>query len=106
VCIALLASAERGFASDRIRKDSAPLSELSRLAASRFPNLTHAELALLEFADIGNLNHGEFAAAGPSPNPLDASNDPKDAATWTRDRNIHGGRTRTRKANGRSSGSG
>ena len=88
MCIALLASAERGFASDRIRKDSAPLSELSRLAASRFPNLTHAELALLEFADIGNLNYGEFAAAGPSPNPLDPNNDPKDAATWTRDRDI------------------
>jgi hypothetical protein len=65
-----------------------PRSELSRLAASKFPDLTHAELALLEFADIGNLNHGEFAVAGPSPNPLDKSNDPQDAANWTRDRNI------------------
>ena len=88
VCITLLASTERGFAADRIQKDSAHLSELSRLAASRFPNLTHAELALLEFADIGNLNHGEFAVAGPSANPLDPSNDPKDAASWTRDRDI------------------
>jgi hypothetical protein len=88
VCITLLASTERGFAADRIHEGSAPLSELSRLAASKFPNLTHAELALLEFVDIGNLNHGEFAVAGPSPNPLDPSNDPKDAATWTRDRDI------------------
>ena len=64
------------------------LSELSRLAAAKFPNLTHAELALLEFADIGNLNHGELAVAGLSKDPLDPSNDPKDAAAWTRDRNI------------------
>jgi len=86
--MALLASTEGGFASDRMQKGPAGVSELSRLAASKFPDLTHAEFALLEFADIGNLNHGEFAVAGASPNPLDASNDPKDAATWTRDRNI------------------
>ena len=84
----MLASVAPGFASDRMQRGPEPRSELSRLAASRFPNLTHAELALLEFADIGNLNHGEMAVAGPSPNPLDPNNDPKDAATWTLDRNI------------------
>src|SRR5579864_5902338 len=87
-CITLLASVAPGFASDRTQRGPEPRSELSRLAASKFPDLTHAELALLEFADIGNLNHGEFAVAGPSPNPLDKSNDPQAAANWTRDRNI------------------
>ncbi len=79
---------ERGFASERKHSGPAAVSELSRLAASKFPNLTHAELALLEFADIGNVNHGELAVAGPSENPMDPSNDPKDATSWTRDRDI------------------
>src|SRR5258708_5491478 len=86
--ITLLASVERGFASERKHSGPAAVSELSRLAASKFPNLTHAELALLEFADIGNVNHGELAVAGPSENPMDPSNDPKDATSWTRDRDI------------------
>ncbi len=86
--ITLLSSAARGFASDRRQSVQPAPSELSRLAAVQFPNLSHAELALLDFADIGNLNHGEFAVAGPSKDPLDPSNDPKDAAAWTRDRDI------------------
>jgi len=88
VCIALLSSAARGFASDRKQSVPPALSELSWLAAAKFPSLTHAELALLEFAEIGNLNHGELAVAGLSKDPLDPSNDPKDAAAWTRDRDI------------------
>jgi hypothetical protein len=88
VCITLLSSATRGFASDRRQSVPPAISELSRLAAAKFPNLTHAELALLEFADIGNLNHGELAVAGSSTNPADPSNDPKDAAGWPQDRDI------------------
>ena len=86
-CFSLLANA-RGFAADRMQRGPAPLSELTRLTASKFLNLTHAELALLEFADIGNLNHGDMAVAGSSPNPSDPSNDPKDAGSWTHDRDI------------------
>jgi hypothetical protein len=72
-------------AAQAAQTDSTPLI---RLAASKFPNLTKAERALLEFADVGNLNRGEWAAAGPNQNPLDASNDPKDANKWTHDRDI------------------
>ena len=53
-----------------------------RLAAAKFSNLTNAELAFLEFADIGNLNHGDLAAHGPSHNPMDPSNDPKVSVEW------------------------
>ena len=67
------------------RMDSTPLT---KLASARFPKLTHAEVALLEYVDLGNLNRGEWAVAGPSQNPLDPSNDPKDAASWTQDRDI------------------
>jgi hypothetical protein len=67
---------------------SASDSSLVKLASARFANLTRAERALLEFVDVGNLNRPEWAAAGPSQNPLDPSNDPKDATNWTRDRNI------------------
>lgn len=58
------------------------------LAAAKFPNLTHAERALLELADKGNLNRGEFAIAGNSAEPLDPSNDPAHAAEWSHDRDI------------------
>ena len=76
--LALLA-AGTAFASD---------SSLVKLASARFPKLTHAEVALLEFVEVGNFNRPEWAAAGPSQNPLDPSNDPKDAASWTHDRDI------------------
>jgi hypothetical protein len=65
--------------------DSTPLI---RLATSKFPELTKAERALLEFADVGNLNRGEWAAAGPSQKPLDPTNDPARAASWAEARNI------------------
>jgi hypothetical protein len=58
------------------------------LAAAKFPNLTRAERALLELADKGNLNRGEFAIAGTSAKPLDPSNDPAHAAEWSHDRDI------------------
>jgi hypothetical protein len=61
---------------------------LIALAAAKFPNLTQAERALLEFADIDNLDRGEWASGGTSADPLDASNDPKDADTWPHDRDL------------------
>jgi len=61
---------------------------LLRLAAVAFPNLTHAERAMLEFAQAGNVDRGEFAQAGLSANPKDPSNDPKGADEWSKDREI------------------
>src|SRR5258708_6587739 len=78
-----LASPSR--AAQQLPMESSPLT---KLASARFPKLTHAEVALLEYVDLGNLNRGEWAVAGPSQNPLDPSNDPKDAATWPQDRDV------------------
>jgi hypothetical protein len=39
-------------------------SPLVKLAGAKFPNLTHAERALLEYADRTNLQRGNFAVAG------------------------------------------
>src|SRR5215471_12769424 len=50
--------------------------DLVRLAAAKFPSLTHAERAMLEFAQAENVERGEFAQAGLSTNPNDPSNDP------------------------------
>ena len=61
---------------------------LVRLAAVSFPNLSHAERALLDYADISNADRGEFAVAGVSAIPLDPSNDPSGAAEWSHDRDI------------------
>ena len=61
---------------------------LVKLAAARFPNLTRAERALLDYADISNADRGEFAVAGLSAIPLDPSNDPSGAAEWSHDRDI------------------
>lgn len=64
---------------------------LVNLAARRFPNLTHAERALLDYADVSNAERGEFAVAGVSAIPLDPSNDPSGAAEWSHDRDIRAG---------------
>jgi hypothetical protein len=61
---------------------------LVKLAAARFPNLTRAERALLNYADVSNAGRGEFAVAGVSAIPLDPSNDPSGAAEWSHDRDI------------------
>jgi hypothetical protein len=53
-----------------------------------FPNLTRAERAMLEFAQAGNVDRGEFAQAGLSANPHDPSNDPKGEDEWSKDREI------------------
>jgi hypothetical protein len=62
--------------------------ELLRLAESEFPNLTRAERALLEFADIKNHVRGEFAFAGASTVPADPSNDPEHADQWDAQRSV------------------
>jgi len=64
---------------------------LVKLAAARFPNLTRAEHALLNYADVSNGERGEFAVAGISAIPLDPSNDPSGAAQWSHDRDIRAG---------------
>jgi hypothetical protein len=64
---------------------------LVRLAATKFPNLTHADRALLEFVDKSSINRGEFAIAGTSAAPLDPINDPAHASEWPHDRDIRAG---------------
>ena len=61
---------------------------LAKLASAKFPNLTRAERALLDYADVSNADRGEFAVAGLSAIPLDPSNDPSAAAEWSHDRDI------------------
>jgi hypothetical protein len=46
---------------------------------------------VLEFADVGNVERGEFAVAGISANPADPSNDPAHADKWDVQRNIRAG---------------
>jgi hypothetical protein len=67
---------------------SASNSPLVKLAASRFPNLTHAERALLEYAQAGNVDRGRVAVAGTSSTLEDPSNDPKHAEKWGKEREI------------------
>jgi len=64
---------------------------LVNLAAARFPNLTRAERALLNYADVSNGERGEFAVGGLSAIPLNPSNDPSGAAEWSHDRDIRAG---------------
>src|SRR5260370_33383239 len=61
---------------------------LIKLAASKFPDLTKAERAMLWFSDVENVNRGEIAVAGSSANPADPSNGPAHADTWSNDRDI------------------
>lgn len=63
-------------------------SRLVALAAAKFPNLTHAERAMLWFSDIENIGRGDTAFAGPSTKPDDPSNDPKGAEKWDHQREI------------------
>ncbi len=55
---------------------------------AKFRTLTRAERAVLEFADVGNIDRGQFAVAGISTNPADPSNDPAHADKWDVQRNI------------------
>jgi hypothetical protein len=66
----------------------APDVPLVKLALAKFHVLTPAERALLEFADISNLDRGQWATAGTSADPLDPSNDPGDADKWPHDRDV------------------
>jgi hypothetical protein len=61
---------------------------LVALAARQFPNLTRAERAMLDYVDVNNTSRGEFAVAGPSPNPADPSNDPSRADKWGTQRRV------------------
>ena len=67
------------------RMDSTPLT---KLASARFSNLTRAERALLEHADVKNVGRAEYAAGGSSSNPNDSSNDPAYASQWGPQREI------------------
>jgi hypothetical protein len=58
------------------------------LARIKFSNLTPAELALLRFVGANPAEAGGFAAAGPSVNPDDPSNDPAHAEEWSKDREV------------------
>jgi hypothetical protein len=61
---------------------------LTKLASASFSNLTSAERALLEHADVKNIRRAEYAASGPSSNPHDPSNDPANASQWGPQREI------------------
>jgi len=63
-------------------------SRLIALAAAKFPDLTHAERAMLWFSDIENVGRGDIAFAGPSTKRDDPSNDPKNAEKWDHQREI------------------
>ena len=63
-------------------------SPLTKLAASKFRNLTRCERAVLENADLKTTRHGPPAACGPSSKFEDPSNDPKNAATWDHQRDL------------------
>ena len=63
-------------------------SPLVKLASARFSKLTRAERALLEHAYVKNVGRADYAICGPSANPDDASNNPKDAAKWDPQREI------------------
>lgn len=63
-------------------------SKLVAFAASAFPNLTRAEIALLKQADVKNVGRTEYAASGSSSNPNDSSNDPANASQWGPQREI------------------
>jgi hypothetical protein len=63
-------------------------SPLTKLAASKFRNLTRCERAVLENADLKTTRHGQPAACGPSSKFEDPSNDPKNAATWEHQRDL------------------
>jgi hypothetical protein len=58
------------------------------MASQLFPGMTWAERAMLVYADVANTDRGQFAICGPSADPADPSNDPKDAAKWTHDRDV------------------
>jgi hypothetical protein len=70
------------------QNDVATSSRLIALAATKFPNLTRAERAMLWFSDIENIARGDTAFAGPSTNPNVPSNDPKGAEKWDHQREI------------------
>jgi hypothetical protein len=61
---------------------------LVELARGNFANLSKSELALLRFAGANPAPGGGFAAAGPSSNPDDPSNEPAHADEWSKDREV------------------
>ncbi|HEV2171849.1 MAG TPA: hypothetical protein VGR40_12920, partial [Candidatus Binatus sp.] len=70
------------------QKSSPDNSRLIALAAARFPNLTHAERAMLWYSDADNVDRGEIAVAGPSSSREDSSNDPAHGREWEKQREI------------------
>jgi hypothetical protein len=84
VCAKLCAAADSKLGADNIPKSS----RLIALAAAKFPNLTHAERAMLWFSDVDNIDRGKFAIAGSSSNRDDPTNDPAQAEKWDRNRDI------------------
>ncbi|MGA9723649.1 MAG: hypothetical protein WBQ86_14415 [Candidatus Binatus sp.] len=86
--IGLVLGAMRSAASEPRRDNAGAKSRLVTLAAAGFPNLTRAEVALLEHADVKNVGRAEYAASGPSSNPDDSSNEPANASQWGPEREI------------------
>lgn len=43
---------------------------------------------MLKYAEIDNVDRGAIAVCGSSPNPADPTNDPKNASSWSAERNI------------------
>ena len=83
-CTAISASATN----QQIVPSRPEVTELLRLAALRFSNLTTCERALLINSDVNTANHQRLAVCGPSSEINDPSSDPKDAAKWGHQREI------------------
>jgi hypothetical protein len=85
-CAILLCNALVAYGADGV--GHAPDPALIKLTLTRFHSLTHAERAMLTFADAGNVERGEIAVAGSSADPADPSNDPRHADEWPHERDI------------------
>ena len=85
-CAILLCTTSVVHSVDRV--GHAPDPSLVTLASAKFPNLTHAERAMLAFAAASDVQHGPFAIAGSSADPADLSNDPRHADEWPHERDI------------------
>ena len=75
-------------ASAQVARGRPKATELLKLAAARFSNLTSCERALLVNSDVNTANHQRLAVCGSSSEIDDPSNDPNDAAKWGHQREI------------------
>jgi hypothetical protein len=86
--VALVIAAPAASPRAAVQQPQMDTTPLIKLASTRFSNLTRAEQALLEHADVRNIGRAKFAVSGPSSNPDDSSNNPANASQWGPQREI------------------